>query len=255
MTNFETFLQLHHAEKPLLLGNAWDVASAKMLEQNGLKAIATSSAAVANTFGYKDGEHIPFDLLLQTVKRIKDNISVPLSVDMEGGFSRNVSKIIENVECLHDLGVAGINIEDSLKGDGFTMQPASVFQHILSSIAEHLAKRNMQMFINARTDAFVAKLPNALKETIARAKLYEAAGASGIFVPFVINRQDVAAIVAATKLPVNVFAMNGLPTFSELAALGIKRISMGSALYNAVKHNMQQSIETVLQEQSFKCLY
>jgi 2-methylisocitrate lyase-like PEP mutase family enzyme len=193
--------------------------------------------------------------LLQTAKRIASNISVPFSVDMEGGFSRNTNQIIENIEKLHDIGAVGINIEDSLKGETFIQQPAHIFEHIISSIANHLAKRNMQMFINARTDAFVVRLPNALNETIARIKLYENAGATGVFVPFLVHKEDISAVVQSTKLPVNVFATQGLPGFAELGALGVKRISLGSALYNALKRRLQQTIEMILQEQSFDYLY
>jgi 2-methylisocitrate lyase-like PEP mutase family enzyme len=120
MTTFETFLQLHHNETPLLIGNVWDVVSAKAFERGGFKAIATSSAAIAHTWGYEDGEKMPFDLLLKVVERIINNINVPLSVDIEGGYSRDISKIFQNIEKLHELGVVGINIEDSVKGESHT---------------------------------------------------------------------------------------------------------------------------------------
>src|SRR5882762_7244940 len=113
MNRFETFLQLHHAATPLLLGNCWDVSSAKLLEENGFKAIGTSSAALARSLGYEDGENLPFDLLLETVKRIQQNIAVPLSVDMEKGYGTTNKGILENILKLHDIGVVGINIEDS----------------------------------------------------------------------------------------------------------------------------------------------
>ena len=98
MTAFETFVQLHYNEIPLLIGNVWDVVSARAFERSGYKAIATSSAAIAHTWGYEDGEKMPFDLLLRVVERIINSINVPLSVDMEGGYSRDISKIIQNIE-------------------------------------------------------------------------------------------------------------------------------------------------------------
>src|SRR5215831_10467112 len=105
MYRFEEFKQLHYQSTPLLIGNVWDVMSAKIFEQLGFKAIATSSAALARTMGYEDGEKIPFDLLLKMVERIIGNINIPLSVDIEGGYSRNISEIIRNIEKLHELGV------------------------------------------------------------------------------------------------------------------------------------------------------
>src|SRR5260221_7228887 len=105
MTPFEKFKALHYSDGPLLIGNAWDVTSATIFEQCGFKAIATSSRAIANSMGYEDGEKIPFDLLLQTVKRIASHIHVPLSVDIEAGFSRKNSEIIQNIESIYDLCV------------------------------------------------------------------------------------------------------------------------------------------------------
>src|ERR1043166_122924 len=109
MTSFETFLQLHQQKEPLLLGNAWDITSATAFERAGFKAIATSSVAVAQSMGYEDRENIPFELLLEIVKRISRHIHVPLSVHMEGGYSRSIPGIIENIEKLYDLGVVGFN--------------------------------------------------------------------------------------------------------------------------------------------------
>ncbi|HWB24432.1 MAG TPA: isocitrate lyase/phosphoenolpyruvate mutase family protein [Chitinophagaceae bacterium] len=175
---------------------------------------------------------------------------------LEGGFSRNIDKIIENIERLHDTGVVGINIEDSLKGnDGIKIQPANVLQQIISAVTNHFEKKNIKMFINARTDGFVVKIPGALQETITRAKLYGDAGANGIFVPFLQEKGDIAAVVASTRLPVNVFALPALPGFSELAALGVKRISMGTSVYNAAKRFLNHTINTIVSEQSFSSLY
>src|SRR6478735_8644606 len=107
MNAYETFLQLHHRDLPLLIANAWDVTSAKVFERNGFKAIATSSSAIARSMGYEDGENIPFDLLISIVERIIDSIHVPLSVDLEKGYGRDISQIVKNIERLYDLGVVG----------------------------------------------------------------------------------------------------------------------------------------------------
>lgn len=252
MERFETFLQLHHAATPLLLGNCWDVSSAKLLQENGFKAIGTSSAALARSLGYEDGENLPFDLLLETVKRIQQHITVPLSVDMEKGYSTTNKGILENVLKLHDIGVVGMNIEDSRNK---MIGPAAAFAETISSIANYLAQKNISFFINARTDAFVVNLPNALQETVTRIKLYENAGASGIFVPFVKNESDIKTITAATALPVNVLSTPGLPGIATLTTLGVKRISMGSALFNALKKEAVNKIKLILEQQSFDPLF
>lgn len=252
MSQYETFLQLHHQSTPLLLGNSWDVSTAKLLEANGFKAIATSSMAVAQSLGYEDGEHMPFELLLQTAKRIQQNITVPLSVDMERGYSNSVEGIIENIVKLHDIGVVGINLEDSVNG---VMEPTDIFSKKISTIADYLAQKNIPLFINARTDAFLVKLPDATAVTLARINQYKNSGASGIFVPFIKNENDIKAVVAATALPVNVLPVPVLSSIPTLAAWGVKRISLGSALFNAIKKDISHKAKQIMEQQSFDHLF
>ena len=253
MNNFETFSQLHYSDTALLIGNVWDVTSAKLMEESGIKAIATSSAAVANSMGYEDGQYIPFALLLETVQRIKKNISVPLSVDMERGYSNTIPGVLQNIDKLLHAGVAGINIEDNVSGA--RLRSVESFQKFLSCISNHIAKKNRQLFVNARTDAFLLKHPNALAETVLRAKAYEAAGANGIFVPFVTDIISIKKIVEATSLPVNVFFCKGLPGFNTLTDAGVKRISMGTALYKAMKKDLSVRIKELQQSQSAGSLF
>ena len=252
MKQFETFLQLHHSATPLLLGNCWDVNSATILEASGFKAIATSSLAVAQSFGYEDGENLPFELLLATAKRIKQNITVPFSVDMERGFSNTTAGIIENILQLYDTGVVGINLEDSVKGQ---LEPAVVFAKRIETIANYLAQKNIPLFINARTDAVLLKLPNALEESVSRIKQYENTGAGGIFVPFIKEENDIKTVVAASSLPVNVLPVPGLPDIATLTALGVKRISLGSSLFNAIKRDIANKAKQIMEQRSFDHLF
>ncbi|MEO5890964.1 MAG: isocitrate lyase/phosphoenolpyruvate mutase family protein [Ferruginibacter sp.] len=253
MDQFETFLQLHNAETPVLIANIWDAGSAKLLEQNGAKAIATSSAALALSLGYEDGENIPFELMLETVKRIKNNISLPLSVDMERGFSNSIAGIVQNIERLCDIGVAGINIEDSTASK--SLQPMEAFEKTIFSIASHLSQKNLKLFINARTDGFLLKVPNALVETERRIKLYENAGANGIFVPFITEEADIKTVVKATSLPVNVLAVPGLRGLTQLSSLGVKRISLGSFLYRSINREVINKINKINADQSLDTLF
>ena len=255
MNQFEIFFGLHHSKEPLLLANAWDVSSAKLSEANGFSAIATSSAAIADTMGYMDGEHIPFDLLLDTAKRIRKHTSLPLTVDIEKGYSRELEGITENIKRLYDIGVAGINIEDELAKDKKELVPLEEFEKKLSGICNLLSQKNMHVFINVRTDAFLRGLEDPLTETIQRAKRYENTGVHGIFVPFVKEESDIKAIVNATKLPLNVLAMGGLPGITKLSSLGVKRISMGSSLYRAMIKDTINKIQRVQREESFDCLF
>ena len=255
MKSFEDFLNLHQQSQPLLIANIWDVKSAQVLEKAGYKAIGTSSAAVANSFGYEDGEQLPFELLIQLAKRVNQVTQLPVSVDIEGGFSRTVEGICQNIERLHDVGVVGINIEDSLPGNPRTLQVPDTFRNTLEGIADHLQKKNIKVFINVRTDGFLLGLPNALLETIQRIQGYEHTGVHGIFVPCIVNPDDIKAVVAATTLPVNVMGMPQLPAFAELQKLGVKRISSGNFAYQYILKVLEETMTNIQNEQSFKSLF
>ena len=252
MNSFETFSQLHQNTSPLLLGNIWDVNSAKLFEASGYKAIGTSSQAVAKSLGYEDGEKLHFEILLQLAKRVVEVVRIPFTVDLEAGYSRTTNGIIENIKKLHDAGVVAINLEDTLAGK---FQPVAEFQKTLSAIAEHISQNNLQFFLNIRTDAFLLGMPKALEETLPRIKAYENAGASGIFVPCITDQNDIKEVVRATKLPVNVMCMPALPGFEELKSLGVKRISMGPFVSNYISKKTEEVMKAVLQGNDFALLF
>jgi 2-methylisocitrate lyase-like PEP mutase family enzyme len=254
MSSFETFKQLHQNAGPFLLGNIWDVNSAKVFEAGGYKAIGISSQALSSAFGFEDGENLPFDNVLQLAKRVVEVVQIPFSVDIEAGYSRSVSGIIENIEKLHDAGVVGINLEDTIPGIERQFRPAAEFQQILSATADHISRNKLQVFLNVRTDGFLLGRPDALAESLTRINLYESSGADGVFVPCITNRDDIREVANATKLPVNVMCMPGLPGFDELGSLGVKRISMGPFLFNKVNTLFGQLAAAVLTDQNFSSI-
>jgi 2-methylisocitrate lyase-like PEP mutase family enzyme len=130
--------------------------------------------------------------------------------------------------------VAGINLEDTIAGATRSLQPTPQFEKTIAAIAAHIRRSNLNIFVNIRTDAFLLGMPTALSETLTRIKSYEGAGADGIFVPCITGRNDIAAVVNATPLPVNVMCMPGLPDLEELGSLGVKRVSMGSFFFQKV---------------------
>lgn len=255
MTSFQTFAQLHHQPNPLLIGNIWDVNSARLFERNGFKAVATSSAAVAHAQGYEDGEQLPFEVLVQLAKKVTKEVALPLSVDIEAGYSNSIAGILQNIDTLCDVGVVGINIEDSVPGKARSLQPVHDFQKTLTAVAEHVTKTNKQLFMNVRTDGFLLALPTALEVTLSRIKVYENSGANGIFTPCITQVSDIRSVVQSTKLPINVMAMPTLPSFDELAALGVKRISMGNALHDFLNTAMDKTIKRVQEKQNFTELF
>jgi 2-methylisocitrate lyase-like PEP mutase family enzyme len=255
MKSFETFSALHRSPSPLLLGNIWDVNSARIYESKGYRAIGTSSQALAKTFGYEDGEKMPFGLLLQLAKRVVEVVNIPFTVDIEGGYSRSVAGILENIEKLHDAGVVGINLEDTIAGAIRQLQPVAVFQTILSAVAEHICRKNLKIFLNIRTDGFLLGMPTALPETLARIRSYENSGAHGIFVPCITRPDDIAAVVNATNLPVNVMCMPALPDFGTLRSLGVKRISIGPFVNSYIEKKAEEAVSAILENDNFSCLF
>src|SRR5687768_17598401 len=155
MSDYETFHQLHYQSQPLILANVWNAKSAQIAESSGFKAVATSSGAIAESLGYKDGENIPFSELLYIVQRIKASISIPLSVDMERGYTDDLELLNKHSQQLIDCGVVGINLEDA--------QGEDIYLKKLNGIKNYLVKTNQQLFINARTDGFLQKLPSPLE--------------------------------------------------------------------------------------------
>ena len=250
MSKYELFHSLHQQNKPLLIGNVWNAKSAQVFEKNGYQAIATSSAAVARSLGYEDGENIPFEELFFVVKRILAVVNIPLSVDLEKGYSDTIDGVLANIDKLYEAGVVGINFEDAAPGDK-DLVPVDVYTAKLTRIREHLDKNKMNLFVNARTDAYLLNLPSPLELTLERVKAYEAAGANGIFVAFVTDETAIKKITSSTSLPVNVVCFPGLPSFERLQQLGVRRISMGSRSFGATYARLEEMLKSIDKEGSF----
>jgi 2-methylisocitrate lyase-like PEP mutase family enzyme len=247
MNNYEKFFQLHHQPAPFIIANAWNVKSAKLIEENGYKAIATSSGAIANSLGYEDGEKIPFNELLYVVQRISSCTNIPLSVDFERGYTNDPEVLNDHIQQLIDCGVVGINIEDA--------QGEEIYLKKLNSIKNYLVKTSQQLFINARTDGFLQKTESSLERTLERARLYKAAGADGLFVTGVQDTTVIKEITAKVSLPVNVVGTPKLPAIKTLADCGVKRISMAVFLYNATYKQLETCVREINAAQSFAPLF
>lgn len=246
------FTTLHYQEKPLVIANVWDAPSAIAAQQAGYQALGTSSAAIANMLGYADGEGMAFEELLYIVRRIRAVSSLPLSVDMEAGYAHDSEGIIAHLRQLAALGVVGVNLEDSRVIKGVrTLEDPVAFSQRLSAVRSGLSAQGCPLFINARTDAFLLNLPDALIVTLSRMTCYEAGGADGLFVPCVSDAQDIAALVQHTSLPLNVMCVPGLDDFATLGNLGVRRISMGNAVHCAIQGTLSALLLTLHQQQSF----
>jgi 2-methylisocitrate lyase-like PEP mutase family enzyme len=221
------FRDLHVPGKPLILVNAWDAASARIVEAAGAAAIATTSAGVAWSLGAPDGDQLPLPAAVAAVERITAVVTVPVTADVEKGYG----DVAETVRRVSAAGAAGVNIED-----GATAEPDRF-------VAARAAAPGL--FLNARIDTYLTGT-GGLKETIERATAYLAAGADGIFVPGVTDPAVIAALVERINAPLNVMAGPGAPDIPTLAALGVARISLGSSVAQAAYGLVSRAAEAAL---------
>ncbi len=218
-----------HESGLLLLPNAWDAGSAHLIEGLGAKAIATTSAGVARSHGYADGNFLPVPMLVSTIAEIARVVNVPITADVEGGYSNDPTAVGDAVGRVIEAGAVGINIEDGSAG------PELLCAKIERAKGAGV-RFGVDLFVNARVDVYLRNLTppeRRVEECIARADRYRTAGADGIFVPAVTDAAEIRAIAAAVRLPLNVLVWPGLPPASELQALGVRRLSAGSWIASA----------------------
>ncbi|AWF79633.1 isocitrate lyase/phosphoenolpyruvate mutase family protein [Microbulbifer sp. A4B17] len=234
---FNTFTKLHQAAAPLILPNAWDAASALICQNTGAQAVGTSSAAVAWSLGYADGGALPVEQHLNAIARIARVTSLPLSVDIEDGYSQNPEQVAELTCKMVALGVAGINIEDG------NDTPESLDKKI-SAIRQALNGR--PLFINTRTDVYLNALASgdkAINMCIERLELYKSAGADCGFVPGLSSTEEARSLAAGIDLPLNIMLLPGMAPISEFFAVGIKRFSTGPTFFQSVYGHLRESLK------------
>lgn len=240
-TSVQSFFALHHQEDPLLLINIWDPASAVLAQQQGAKAIGTSSAALAWSLGYADGQQLPVAELLAAVQRILRVTQLPFTVDIEQGYSDDPIQVAELVLQLAELGVSGVNIEDGLA------EPALLGDKIRACLVL-LAGR--PLYINARTDVYLAQLAagaEAAAECIRRLELYKEAGADGAFVPGITDLAVARQLSQRSCLALNLMGWPEGATAQDLTRAGVKRLSAGPALFMQSYQAYQQAVLRFLQ--------
>ena len=253
---FLKFKSLHEGNEPLMIANVWNVQSARVFEKLNFKALATSSAAVAETLGYSDGEQMSFDEYFFMIKHIVRSIKLPVSVDLEAGYGDTAEEVVENIQHLVAIGVTGINIEDSVVKDGKrSLLDARVFADHLRKICEGLKLHAIDVFINVRTDVFLLGVSSPVEEAKKRASLYTATGVHGLFFPCITAIDDIHSVVKSTNLPVNVMCMPQLPGFDQLKQAGVKRISMGNFVNRHTYNELEKTGRKILEQGSFSYLF
>ncbi|HLK41765.1 MAG TPA: isocitrate lyase/phosphoenolpyruvate mutase family protein [Thermoleophilia bacterium] len=223
----ERFLALHHGPQPLLMPNAWDRGSARLLASLGFAALATTSSGFAATLGRLDGS-VTRDEALAHAEAMAGATDVPVSADLEYGFADDPDDVAQTYELAARTGLAGCSIEDYAGRGRDGPYGIDLAAERVRAAAEAAHRGPVRLVLTARTENFVRQRPD-LADTIARLQRYQEAGADVLFAPGVVDPQDLRQLVASVDLPVNVLALPGTPPVSELAEIGVRRVSVGGA--------------------------
>jgi 2-methylisocitrate lyase-like PEP mutase family enzyme len=225
------FRQLHRGPATLVLPNAWDVASARIFEDAGFPALATTSAGIAFSLGYPDQQRIPREEMLARIARITRAVHIPVTADVESGYGTTPEDAANTTRELIDAGVVGMNLEDA---SGRLDQPLSSLELAVEKIKasrEAAFKKNAQIVVNARTDVFLLPGGNPdadYTEGLRRLLAFRDAGADCVFAPGLKDAETIRCLAKAVECPLNILATAGAPSIPELAALGVARVSLGS---------------------------
>jgi 2-methylisocitrate lyase-like PEP mutase family enzyme len=238
----EQFAALHAGRGILVLPNAWDAASAAVMEDAGAKAVATSSAAVAWAHGYPDGDALPLKHLLMTVEALARVVKVPVTADIEGGYTDDLAVLAETIKAVIGAGAVGINLEDGSRDPDLHARKVAAARKAADAAG-------VALFINARTDVYLKRLAEgdaAEAEAVRRAALYKDAGASGIFVPGPSDPELIRRLAAAIGLPLNIMLLPSLPKAADLQALGVRRVSSATAPFRAAYATVAKAVAAFL---------
>jgi 2-methylisocitrate lyase-like PEP mutase family enzyme len=236
------FRQMHTNPPLLVLPNAWDAASARIFEQAGFRAIATTSSGVAASLGYPDGEKISLRMLVETVEHITRVIRCPLTVDIEAGYGGTIAEVLQTVQAVLAAGAVGINIEDSNKRRAEALLDTSYQVELIKAIRELGRSMDIPLVINARTDVFLLAIgdpSNRFKEAVLRMNIYRQAGADCLFPIGISDAHTITELIHTVNSPLNILAGSATPSLTELAQLRVARVSFGSGPMRAVLAHLQ----------------
>ncbi len=252
----ERFRALHR-RRPLVLPNAWDVASARVIELAGAPAIATTSAGVAWTFGRPDGQRLTRDEMLHVVRLIVAAVAVPVTADLESGYGSGTPEdVAETIRGVISAGAAGVNLEDSRGRDRLLFTPEEQVER-LTAARNAVKAAGTDLVINARTDTFLSRVgtpAECLDQAVRRGNAYLAAGADCVFVPGVTDGPTIRSLAESLEGPVNILVGAGAPPTAELARLGVARVSLGASVAQAALEMARRVAIEVLERGTYESL-
>jgi 2-methylisocitrate lyase-like PEP mutase family enzyme len=232
----EQLRKLHGGPRILVLPNAWDVASARIIEELGFPAIATTSAGIAASLGYPDGQRISRDEMLDMVARIANAVRVPVTADLEAGYGVTIEDMITTVKAMIAAGAVGMNLEDVTGSDESSQVELPLQVEKIQAIRKVGESLGVPLVLNARTDVYLMPIGPAetrFERTVERLHAYHHAGADCLFAPGLNQGETIAKLVQALRAPLNILVTAGSPTIGELEKMGVARASTGSAVMRA----------------------
>ena len=232
----EQLRKLHHGPKILILANAWDVISAKIVEEAGFPAVATTSAGVAAVLGYQDGQRTPRREMVEFVARIARGVNVPVTADMEAGYCTTPAEMAEMAGEVVAAGIVGLNLEDVTGDDESSHVELGLQVKKIAAVREASAAAGVPLVINARTDVYLMPIGPAetrFERTVERLRAYRKAGADCVFAPGIRDAETIGKLVRAVDAPLNILLQPGGPSVAQLEKLGVARASIGSGTMRA----------------------
>lgn len=250
------FLKLHTNGKILILPNIWDPIGARVLEAKGFPAAATSSAAISSSLGFRDGEHIKFTTHLEIIKRIVNSVNIPVTADIESGYSKGSSGLKHSVNQIIQTGVAGINIEDSFEKEGSLRHVDQQCERI-AAIREVAENHGVPLLINARVDCFLSGSiktnDQMLAETIERANRYIGSGADCVYPIGVLDKDTIMTLRKEIDAPINILGSHRTIPLKEMQDIGINRVTFGPFLFRSVMKKFVNIVEELGKLGSYDC--
>ncbi len=254
----EKFRKLHHGPRMLLLPNAWDVASARILEECGHPAIATSSAAVAYSLGYADGQRISRGEMLEVAGRIGRATNIPVTADLEAGYGATAKDMADTVKSAIAEGIIGMNLEDVTGDDESSLVDLPLQVEKIRAIREAASSAGVPFVLNARTDIYLMSIgPEATRfeRTVERLRAYREAGADCLFAPGVYDLETIQKLVQAVKAPLNILANPACPGIVQMEKAGVARVSAGSGIMRAAMGLVQRIGKEMLESRSCEMMF
>lgn len=251
------FGAMHHGSQILLLPNVWDAASAVIVRQAGFDALASTSAGIAFSLGYPDGQRISRDEMLAAVARIAKSVDVPVTADVEAGYGPRPEDAAETARGVLEAGAVGMNLEDATRDTGNPLEDLQLQVEKIRAVREAAASVGVPLVLNARTDAYLLKVGEPAKRydlALKRLHAFREAGADCLFVPGVSDVETIQRFVRDLKFPVNILAGPGAPSVGELEKLGVARASLGSGVMRATLGYLQRMATEVKNAGTYKTL-